>query len=179
MNLGGERHYPRKASPSEERFPRSSEEGSPPDRARWRGGAAPPGRECYCGMRDVRTDSTPTILRRVASNVIALLQAYALLGGVEARATVRDFTTGLLFLASAALLAILALTMIVVTAVLLLAVVLQPWEAAAVVFALTGLVMVIFIEIGTRRLRRRRWQNVVDAFKEDLRWLRRELLEKD
>ena len=39
--------------------------------------------------------------------------------------------------------------------------------------------MVLFIEIGIGRLRRRRLQKVIDVFKEDLRWLRRELLEKD
>ncbi len=130
-------------------------------------------------MREVQTDPTPTILRRLATNIVALLQTYALLAGVEARATVRDFVTGLLFLAVSALLAVLALTMIVVTAVLLLSLVLEPWEAAAVVFALTGIMMVLFIEIGIGRLRRRRLQKVIDAFKEDLRWLRRELLEKD
>ena len=130
-------------------------------------------------MREVQTDPTPTILRRLATNIVALLQTYTLLAGVEARATVRDFVTGLLFLAVSALLAVLALAMIVVTAVLLLSLVLQPWEAAAVVFALTGIVMVLFIEIGIGRLRRRRLQKVIDVFKEDLRWLRRELLEKD
>ncbi len=130
-------------------------------------------------MREVQTDPTPTILRRLATNIVALLQTYALLAGVEARATVRDFVTGLLFLAVSALLAVLALTMIVVTAVLLLSLVLQPWEAAAVIFALTGIVMVLLIEIGIGRLRRRRLQKVIDTFKEDLRWLRRKLLEKD
>lgn len=130
-------------------------------------------------MREVQTDPTPTILRRLATNIVALLQTYALLAGVEVRATVRDFVTGMLFLAASALLAVLALTMIVVTAVLLLSLVLQPWEAAAVVFALAGIVMVLFIEIGLGRLRRRRLQKVIDAVKEDLRWLRRELLEKD
>jgi uncharacterized membrane protein YqjE len=130
-------------------------------------------------MREAQTDSTPTILRRLATNIVALLQTYALLAGGEARSTVRDFVTGVLFLAAAALLALLALAMTVVTAVLLLSVVLQPWEAAAVVFALTGIVMVLCIEIGIVRLRRRRLQQVIDAFKEDLRWLRRELREKD
>ena len=130
-------------------------------------------------MREVQTDPTPTILRRLATNIVALLQTYTLLAGVEARAAVRDFVTGLLFLAVSALLAVLALTMVVATAVLLLSLVLQPWEAAAVVFALTGIVMVLFIEIGIGRLRRRRLQKVIDVFKEDLRWLRRELLEKD
>ena len=130
-------------------------------------------------MREVQTDPTPTILRRLATNIVALLQTYALLAGVEARAAVRDFVTGLLFLAVSALLAVLALAMIVATAVLLLSLVLQPWEAAAVVFALTGIVMVLFIEIGIGRLCRRRLQKVIDVFKEDLRWLRRELLEKD
>src|SRR3972149_6328337 len=124
-------------------------------------------------MREVQPAPTPTILRRLATHIVALLQTYALLAGVEARATVREFATGLLFLAVSALLAVLALTMVVATAVLLLSLVLQPWEAAAVVFALTGIVMVLFIEIGIGRLRRRRVQKGVDVFKEGLRGLRR------
>jgi hypothetical protein len=133
-------------------------------------------------MRDDRAapaDSTPAILRRLLANIAALFQTYAALAGQEARATARDVVVGILFLGAAALLGILALTLVVVTAVLLLALVLRPWEAAAVVFALTGLVMVLFIELGIGRFRRRRLQQVGRAFREDLRWLRRELLERD
>jgi Flp pilus assembly protein TadB len=130
-------------------------------------------------MRDVQSDSIQTVLRRLAANIAALLQTYAILAGQETRATVRDVATGVLFLAAAALLGGFALALTVVAAVLLLSLVLQPWEAALIVLAVAGLVMVLLIELGLGRLRRRRLQRVVEAFKEDLRWLRRALLERD
>ncbi len=130
-------------------------------------------------VSEVQRDSTPTILRRLAGNIAALVQAYALLAGAEGRASVRDVVGAVLFLAAAGLLAVLALALAVVTVVLLLSQVLQPWEAAAAVFALTGIVMVLCIGLGLGRLRRRRLRRVVEAFKEDLRWLRHHLLESD
>ncbi|MDR7463130.1 MAG: phage holin family protein [Armatimonadota bacterium] len=130
-------------------------------------------------MSEVGRESTSAILRRLAGNVAALLQTYALLTGAEARASIRDVMSGLLLRAVAGLLAVVALGLAVVTAVLLLSLVLQPWEAAAVVFASSGMVMVLCAGIGLARLRRRRLRKVVDAFKEDLRWLRRQLLESD
>ena len=131
------------------------------------------------GVNEAGHEPTPTILRRLAGNIAALLQTYALLAGAEARASVRDFLGGILFLAAAALLGALALGMAVVTAVLLLSLVLQPWEAAAAVFASTGIAMVLCTVIGLGRLRRRRLRRVVEAFREDLRWLRRQLLQSD
>jgi uncharacterized membrane protein YqjE len=130
-------------------------------------------------MGDGRADATATILRRLAANLAAMAQTYALLAGQEARATVRDLTTGLLFLGLAAVLAVLVLAMMVVTAVLALAVVLQPWQAAVVVLDVTALITVVFLLMGLGRLRRRRLQKVVRAFKEDLQWLRTELLGND
>ncbi len=130
-------------------------------------------------MSEAGRESTSTILRRLAGNVAALVQAYTLLAGTEARASVRDFTSGMILLAAAGLLAVLALAMAVVTVVLLLSQVLQPWEAAAAVFALTGIFMVLCAGIALGRLRRRRLRRVVEAFKEDMRWLRRHLLESD
>lgn len=130
-------------------------------------------------MNEAGRESTSTILRRLAGNVAALLQTYTLLAGAEARASARDVLSGILFLAAAALLGVLALGLAVVTAVLLLSLVLQPWEAAAVAFASSGIVMVLCVGIGLGRLRRRRLRKLVDAFKEDLRWLRRQLLESD
>lgn len=130
-------------------------------------------------MTDPPGESMPTVLRRLAGNVGALLQTYAVLAGQETRATARDLATGLLLLAAAVFLGVLASTMVVVTLVLLLSLVLRPWEAAAVVFALTGLVMVLCIELGIRRVRRKRLLTMFAAFKEDVRWLRGELVKKD
>ncbi len=130
-------------------------------------------------MRDVRSDSLQTILQRLAANIVALLQTYAVLAGQETRATGRELAAGLLFLAVAALLGAFALAMTVVSAVLLLSLWVRPWEASLIVLGVTGLVMVLFIELGMGRLRRRRLQKVVEAFRKDLRWLRHELLERD
>lgn len=130
-------------------------------------------------MRDVRSDSLQTILQRLAANIVALLQTYAVLAGQETRATGRELAAGLLFLAVAALLGAFALAMTVVSAVLLLSLWVRPWEASLIVLGVTGLVMVLFIELGMGRLRGRRLQKVVEAFRKDLRWLRHELLERD
>jgi len=124
-------------------------------------------------------ETTPTVLRRLMAHIVELFQTYATLAGQETRATGRDLARGVLLLGAALLLGALALVMAVVMAVLLLTLVLRPWEAAAVVFALTGLAMVLCIELGIGRFRRQRLQKVVEAFREDMRWLRSELLRRD
>ncbi|MBI3976130.1 MAG: phage holin family protein [Armatimonadetes bacterium] len=121
----------------------------------------------------------PTILRRLLSNVAALLQIYAVQAGEEARATVRDVVIGVMLLGVAAVLGVLVLAMMVVTAVLALAAVLAPWQAAVIVLDVTALLMALAAAIGLGRLRRRRLGILAAAFKEDLRWLRSTLLESD
>jgi hypothetical protein len=108
-----------------------------------------------------------------------MLQTYALLAGQETRATVRDIATGLLFLGVAAVLGVLVLAMTVVVAVLALSVVLPPWLAAAVVLDLTAIIMVLLLLIARWRLRGRRLRKLAQALKEDLAWLRTELLGND
>lgn len=130
-------------------------------------------------MGEIRTEATPVILRRLASNIAAMLQTYALLAGQETRATVRDITTGVLFLGVAAVLGVLVLAMTVVVAVLALSVVLPPWLAAAVVLDLTAIIMVLLLLIARWRLRGRRLRKLAQALKEDLAWLRTELLGND
>lgn len=130
-------------------------------------------------MGEIRTEATPVILRRLASNIVTMLQTYALLAGQETRATVRDIATGLLFLGVAAVLGVLVLAMTVVVAVLALSVVLPPWLAAAVVLDLTAIIMVLLLLIARWRLRGRRLRKLAQALKEDLAWLRTELLGND
>lgn len=134
-------------------------------------------------VADMRTEGDgepiPTILRRLLSNIAALLQIYTVQAGQEARATVRDVVTGLVLLGVAALLGVLVLAMMVVTAVLALAAVLAPWQAAVIVLDVTALLMALAAAVGLARLRRRRLGRLAAAFKEDLRWLRRTLLESD
>lgn len=130
-------------------------------------------------MGDPATESIRTVVRRLASNIAAMLQTYALLAGQETRATVRDIATGVLFLGVAAVLGVLVLAMTVVVAVLALSVVLPPWLAAAVVLDLTAIIMVLLLLIARWRLRRRRLRKLTQALKEDLAWLRTELLGND
>lgn len=130
-------------------------------------------------MGDPATESIRAIVQRLASNIAAMLQTYALLAGQETRATVRDIATGVLFLGVAAVLGVLVLTMTVVVAVLALSVVLPPWLAAAVVLDLTAIIMVLLLLIARWRLRRLRLRKLAQALKEDLAWLRTELLGND
>lgn len=130
-------------------------------------------------MGDPATESIRTVVRRLASNIAAMLQTYALLAGQETRATVRDIATGVLFLGVAAVLGVLVLAMTVVVAVLALSVVLPPWLAAAVVLDLTAIIMVLLLLIARWRLRGRRLRKLAQALKEDLAWLRTELLGND
>ncbi len=130
-------------------------------------------------MGDPATESIRTVVQRLASNIVTMLQTYALLAGQETRATVRDIATGVLFLGVAALLGVLVLAMTVVVAVLALSVVLPPWLAAAVVLDLTAIMMVLLLLIGQWRLRRRRLRKLAQALKGDLAWLRTELLGND
>lgn len=130
-------------------------------------------------MGDPATESIRTVVRRLASNIAAMLQTYTLLAGQETRATVRDIATGVLFLGVAAVLGVLVLAMTVVVAVLALSVVLPPWLAAAVVLDLTAIIMVLLLLIARWRLRGRRLRKLAQALKEDLAWLRTELLGND
>lgn len=125
------------------------------------------------------TESTRTILRRLAGNVAAMLETYAGLAGQEARATVRDIAVGAALLGAAAVLGMLVLAMLVVTLVLVLATVMAPWLAALVVLGATVLLMALAVAIGLGRFRRRRLSKLVTAFREDVRWLRSTLLESD
>lgn len=125
------------------------------------------------------TESTTTILRRLAGNVAAMLETYAGLAGQEARATVRDIAVGAALLGVAAVLGMLVLAMLVVTLVLVLATVMAPWLAALVVLGATVLLMALAAAIGLGRFRRRRLSKLVTAFREDVRWLRSTLLESD
>ncbi len=128
---------------------------------------------------DPTAEPVSTVLRRLASNIAAMLQTYGGLAGQEARATVRDFAVGAAFLGAAAILGILALAMLVVTLVLALATVMAPWLAAVVVLGVIALLMVLAVPIGLGRFRGRRLGKLANAFMKDLQWLRRTLLESD
>lgn len=115
------------------------------------------------------------VARRLATNLAALLQTYGALAGEEARAKARDLAVGALLLGSAAVGVVIGLVLAVTTVVLALATVLPAWLAALVVAAAVVGGTAILVLVALRRLRRPRLQQVVQAFREDVRWLRSEL----
>lgn len=131
----------------------------------------------------MKTDRAPepvsAILRRLAANVVAMLESYATLAGQEARATAKDIAIGVALLGASAVLGLLVLAMLIVTVVLALATVMAPWLAALIVLGATALAAAVAVMVGLSRFRRRRLGALAAAFKEDLRWLRRTLLESD
>jgi uncharacterized membrane protein YqjE len=131
----------------------------------------------------MKTDRAPepvsAILRRLAANVVAMFESYATLAGQEARAMARDIAIGVALLGASAILAVLVLAMLVLTLVLALATVVAPWLAALIVLGATALLAAVAVMIGLSRFRRRRLGTLAAAFREDLRWLRRTLLEHD
>jgi uncharacterized membrane protein YqjE len=131
----------------------------------------------------MKTDRAPepvsAILRRLAANVVAMFESYATLAGQEARATARDIAIGVALLGASAILGVLVLAMLVLTLVLALATVVAPWLAALIVLSATALLAAVAVMIGLSRFRRRRLSTLAAAFREDLRWLRRTLLESD
>jgi uncharacterized membrane protein YbhN (UPF0104 family) len=131
----------------------------------------------------MKTDRAPepvsAILRRLAANVVAMLESYATQAGQEARATARDIAIGVALLGASAVLGLLVLAMLIVTVVLALATVMAPWLAALIVLGATVLAAAVAVVVGLSRFRRRRLSALAAAFREDLRWLRRTLLESD
>lgn len=125
------------------------------------------------------TEPATSLLRRLAGNVVAMLETYAGLAGQEAKATVRDLAVGAALLGAAAILGALVLAMLVVTLVLVLSTVVASWLAALVVLGATLLLMALALAIGLGRFRRRRLSKLAAALREDLRWLRSTLLESD
>ncbi len=130
-------------------------------------------------MATSRTEPTTAVLRRLAGNVVAMLETYATLAGQEARATVRDIGIGAALLGASAILGVLVLAMLVVTLVLALATVMAPWLAGLIVLGATALLAGIAVAVAMQRFRRRRLATLAAAFREDLRWLRKTLLEPD
>jgi hypothetical protein len=112
------------------------------------------------------------VARRLATNLAAFLQTYGALAGEEARAKARDLAVGAMLLGVAAVGTVIILGLAVTTVVLALATVLPAWLAALVVAAVVAVGVVILVVVALRRLRRPRLQQVLQAFREDLRWLR-------
>ncbi len=153
---------------------------------------APPSR----GSRDASVEETVlTILRRLLSNIAALLRIHVLLSGREARALAREIARSAAFsgrearalakeiarsaafIGIAALISLYVIGLLLTAAVLALSLVMKPWAAALAVFGATVLVMGLLFFIGASRLRARirRLGAGVQTIKEDLRRLWAEL----
>ncbi len=136
-----------------------------------------------------------TILRRLLSNIAALLRIHVLLSGREARALAREIARSAAFsgrearalakeiarsaafIGIAALISLYVIGLLLTAAVLALSLVMKPWAAALAVFGATVLVMGLLFFIGASRLRARirRLGAGVQTIKEDLRRLWAEL----
>ncbi len=136
-----------------------------------------------------------TILRRLLSNIAALLRIHVLFSGREARALAREIARSAalscrearalakeiarsaVFIGIAALISLYVIGLLLTAAVLALSLVMKPWAAALAVFGATVLVMVLLFFIGASRLRARirRLGAGVQTIKEDLRRLWAEL----
>ncbi len=123
-------------------------------------------------------EPTSVLIRRLVSNIGALLGVYAQLGRDEGVLVAKGFMIGLGLLGAAAVVAVTIPGLVVVAAIVLLSLVVQLWAAALIVLGATVLVTGILVVLGLRRLRWRRLATVGQKIREDLSWLRNELLGK-
>ena len=134
------------------------------------------------GDRDASAaESAVTVLRRLLSNIITLVQIRALRSSQEAKALAKEITRSAIFIGVAAVVSIYMIGLVLATAVLALSLVMKPWVAALAVFCATVLGIILLFLIGVWRLRARirRLGGLIQAFKEDLRWLWTELFRSE
>jgi hypothetical protein len=120
-------------------------------------------------------EPTPVLIRRLLTNIGALLRAYAHLARDEGVATVRQFLVGLALLGVAALVAVSIPALVLTAAIVLLSLVVQLWAAALIVLGASVLLTGILVGLGLRRLRLTRLAGIGQKIREDLRWLETEL----
>lgn len=123
-------------------------------------------------------EPTPVLIRRLLSNIGALLRAYAQLTRDESKVAARGFMVGLALLGAAALVAVSIPVLVLIAAIVLLSLVVQLWAAALIVLGASVLLTGILVALGLRRLQFRRLAAVGQKIREDLRWLQDELLGK-
>jgi hypothetical protein len=122
-----------------------------------------------------------TVLTRLVSNIAALVQIRILLGGQEARAYMKEIARGAVFIGVAALVSVYVIGLLLASAVLALSLVMKPWAATLAVLGATVVAGLLLFVVGVWRLRVRirRLRGVIEALKEDLRWLRTELFRSE
>lgn len=116
-------------------------------------------------------EPTREVLRRLASDVAALLRLYGRALQDHSRGLARDVAVAAGLIGAALILGVFALGLIVATLVLVLAVWMPAWAAALLVLGVTLSISVAIVVVGIRRVRRRRaaWAARVA---EEVRWLR-------
>jgi len=105
-----------------------------------------------------------------------MAQAYMVLSRRELSVAARQVMWGLMLCAAAAVAAVYAAGLALLTLVLALSGVLKPWAAALIALGLTVLAMILLLFLGLRWLRLRRLGALLRAVREDLRWLRTDIL---
>ncbi len=113
---------------------------------------------------------------RLLGNALRMAQAYMVLIRRELGVASREILWELMLCAAAAVAAVYAAGLVLLTLVLAMSGVLKPWAAALIALGLTVLAMILLLFLGLRWLRLRRLGTLVRAVREDLRWLRTALL---
>jgi hypothetical protein len=120
-----------------------------------------------------KTPSEPTgdILRRLLTDIAALIGLYGRAMREHVRGTARDVGLAAAMIGAATVLGVFALGLAVAAVVLVAAIWLPAWLAALIVLACIVLTMAVLVVAGLRRVRRRRsaWASRVE---EEIRWLR-------
>jgi Putative Actinobacterial Holin-X, holin superfamily III len=120
-------------------------------------------------------EPTSVLIRRLVSNIGALLRAYAQLTRDEGIATGRQFAVGVALIAAAVLVAISIPGLALMAAVVLLSLVLPLWAAVLITLGAAILLTGLLVGLGLRRVRARRLTAIGQKIREDLRWLQTEL----
>jgi ABC-type multidrug transport system fused ATPase/permease subunit len=116
-------------------------------------------------------EPTGELLRRLASDVAALLHLYGRALQDHTRGLARDVAVAAALIGAALVLGVFALGLVVAILVLVVAVWLPAWAAALVVLGAIAVLSAALVFIGVRRVRQRRaaWTARVA---EEVRWLR-------
>jgi hypothetical protein len=117
------------------------------------------------------TEPTGEIVRRLLTDLAALLRLYGRALDAHARGLARDVGLAAAMVGAAAVLGLLAIGLGVASLVLIVSLWVPAWVAAVLVLALLAGTMAALVLVAVRRVRRRRaaWAARVE---EELRWLR-------
>jgi uncharacterized membrane protein YqjE len=133
------------------------------------------------GEDPAATDATGTIVRRLLSNLVLMVQAYMQAAVRDLRLGVRDIIMAVVMLGTVMMLGLYLIGLMLTAAVLAIALVLPGWAAALIVFGAVGLLTGLLALVMAAKLRRVfvRMRTTIQSAKEDVRWFRTRILRID